>query len=82
MSRLYVDNATPLIDPDWQRTTVAQMTAHRPKIIMLDNFAPNGTERSRFDVWATDVMAYIRQRYERRKVIGPWEILVRRDDGG
>ncbi len=58
---LYVDNATA--GTDFQRDAIERMTSFRPAVVVIDNRAVNQTEESRFNNWATDVMAYLRENY-------------------
>lgn len=78
--RLFVDNRTPAVEPEWERQTIARIETVRPRTIVFDNYAPNGATRTRVDMWADDLMDYLEAHYERRRIAGTiWDILVRRD---
>jgi hypothetical protein len=58
---LYVDNATE--PPNFVTQSVADIEKYRPAVILVDDYAMNGTPGSRFTVWAKPVYDYIRQHY-------------------
>lgn len=61
----YVDDGTPLLYPGWIDRAIALTKEVRPPIVIVLDWAPNGTAASRFDVWAERYMAYIKQTYAR-----------------
>ena len=66
----YVDNSTPLLIPDWIPNAISQTAASRPPIIIVMDWAINGTEASRFSNWAPEYMLRIEQ-LSRHKVARP-----------
>lgn len=66
----YVDNSTPLLIPDWIPNAISQTTASRPPIIIVMDWAINGTEASRFSNWAPEYMLRVEQ-LSRDKVVRP-----------
>jgi hypothetical protein len=66
----YVDNSTPLLIPDWIPNAISQTAASRPSIIIVMDWAINGTEASRFSNWAPEYMLRVEQ-LSRHKVVRP-----------
>lgn len=58
---LYVDNATAGMD--FQRHAIERLDKYRPAVIVIDNRSINGTEASRFMVWAGHFMNHLRKTY-------------------
>lgn len=48
----YVDNSFLIGDPGWIERAVAATKLHRPPVLIISDWAINGTEASRFGVWA------------------------------
>lgn len=61
----YVDDGTLLYFPNWIDNAIALTKAARPPVVIVLDWAPNGTAASRFDVWAARYMDYIKQNYAR-----------------
>ncbi|KAA1054014.1 hypothetical protein FH063_002249 [Azospirillum argentinense] len=59
----YVDDNTPNLYPGWIDRAIALTEAERPPVILVQDWAPNQTEASRFAVWAAPYMAFVRSRY-------------------
>lgn len=63
-NRLYVDNATPLLYPKWEKEELERLALFQPKVIVLmPDWAINGTDDSRFKIWAKNVFSYIQKNY-------------------
>ncbi len=52
----YVDDSIPLIDPDWLPQAIATTQREKPPVVIVMDWAINGTERSRFDNWGAAYM--------------------------
>jgi hypothetical protein len=59
-SEFYVDDGTPLRDPQWLAAAIARTEQDRPPVVVVFDWAVNGTERSRFDVWAADYVGAVK----------------------
>ena len=60
-NNLYIDNVTQ--SQDWQQTEIAKIRKFRPAVVVLDDWAINGTDDSRFSHWATELTKFIESRY-------------------
>ena len=76
---LYADDSFLISRPERQQQMVAQMEREKPKLVILESWAINGTEISRFQNWARDVMGYLGSEYVRVHRLGPTSFWVRRD---
>lgn len=52
----YVDDALPLRDPQWLARAIALTTEKRPPVVIVMDWAINGTDISRFSRWAAPYM--------------------------
>ncbi len=68
--RLYFDDAMLILERDWQQRAILWIELERVPLIVIRDWAPNGTEISRFKNWATDVMAHIDAGYHLAERIG------------
>ena len=59
LDRFYVDESTPLLDPDWVDRAIARTRAEEPPVVIIQDWAINGTEASRVDVWAAEYVAAV-----------------------
>jgi hypothetical protein len=59
----YVDDSTPALFPGWIDRAIAKTQALQPPVILVLDWAPNGTESSRFVTWASAYMAYVKEHY-------------------
>ncbi|MBB3268198.1 hypothetical protein FHW79_005873 [Azospirillum sp. OGB3] len=59
----YVDDNTPNIRPGWIDQAIGLTDSVRPPVIIVQDWAPNETEASRFVVWAARYMDVVRERY-------------------
>lgn len=59
----YVDDNTPNIRPGWIDQAIALTASVRPPVIIVQDWAPNETDASRFAVWAARYMDVVRERY-------------------
>src|SRR5262249_39707613 len=64
----YADETFLVRRPDWLPEAIARTQSARPPIVVIADWPINGTERSRFKVWAADyvraVEALARDRIE------------------
>ena len=58
---LYVDNMVR--PPSWEQMEIAKIQQHRPAVIVIDDRTLNGTEESRFSLWATQMTKFIESHY-------------------
>ncbi len=73
---LYVDNAVRA--KDFDAKTIAKIEARKPAVIVLDDWAINQTEESRFSVWARGTQAYVASNYRLEGTHLGHQIYVRR----
>jgi hypothetical protein len=66
----YVDNSTPLLIPDWIPNAISLTTTSRPPIIIVMDWAINGTEASQFSNWASEYVSKV-EKLSRDKVVRP-----------
>ncbi len=59
---LYVDNA--MHRRDWEERAIERLEHYRPAVIVLSDWDINGTDSSRFSVWATRTKAWIQAHYD------------------
>lgn len=59
----YVDDNTPNIRPGWIDQAIGLTASVRPPVIIVQDWAPNETDASRFAVWAARYMDFVRERY-------------------
>ncbi len=52
----YVDDAVPARDPEWIERAIALTRERRPPVVIVMDWAVNGTEISRFSRWASPYM--------------------------
>ncbi len=52
LRNFYIDDGILATEPDWLERTIAQTKTSRPKVVLVSDWAVNGTENSRFTVWA------------------------------
>ncbi len=64
MRRLYVDDGMLILEPGWQQRTIEWIEIGQAPLIIIQDWAPNGTDISRFKNWATEVMAHLAASYE------------------
>ncbi len=60
---LYVDDAKA--KPGWNENAIARIELRKPRIIVVSNWAINGTEASRFKTWGAATYAHIEATYEK-----------------
>lgn len=73
----YVDDGTPLLYPGWIERAIALTKEVRPPIVIVLDWAPNGTDASRFDVWAARYMDFIKSTYARSVPFGMGTFWIR-----
>lgn len=81
LRKLYVDDSLLVIDPGWQRRIIHQMETEQPALIIIQDWAVNGTEISRFQNWATKVMKYISSEYDMVESLGVFKFYAPHNDG-
>ena len=81
LRRLYVDDAMLKLEPRWQERTIARIQDERVPLIIIQDWAVNGTQISRFKNWATNVMDYITANYELVDRVGTFRFYVRQSHG-
>ncbi|NKB43490.1 MAG: hypothetical protein GKS03_04345 [Alphaproteobacteria bacterium] len=57
----YVDDSTPILDPDWISDAITLTQQTRPPVVIVLDWAINGTETSRFENWASDYMTALKE---------------------
>jgi hypothetical protein len=55
----YVDDSFLVSDPGWIDRAIALTARERPPVVVVLGWAVNGTEISRFDVWAAPYVAFL-----------------------
>jgi len=76
MNTLYVDDS--MLGTGIQQKIIAEMKTEQPPVIIINNWAYNGTEISRFKTWATEVMDYVASEYLLLKRYDTMELYVLR----
>ncbi len=72
---VYVDNAT--CGRGWNEAAIARIQKNRPNVIVLSDWAINGTEDSRFSVWAEKTKTWIQTNYLLQTKLLEFEIYTR-----
>lgn len=72
---VYVDNAT--CGRGWNEAAIARIQANRPNVIILSDWAINGTEDSRFSVWAEPTKTWIQTNYLLQTKLLEFEVYTR-----
>jgi hypothetical protein len=72
---VYVDNAT--CGPGWNEAAIGRIQQYRPNVIVLSDWAINGTEDSRFSVWAEKTKTWIQTNYLLQNKLLEFEIYTR-----
>ncbi len=81
---LYVDDSFLITHPSWLEDMKAQIELKKPKVIIVNDWAINKTEISRFRNWAKPLYDYINQQYyinqqqERKTNFEKFEIFISR----
>jgi hypothetical protein len=76
---LYVDEGVLRANPGWIDDMKAQIVARKPKVIVIQNWAVNGTELSRFQNWARPLYTYVTEAYARTLELRRFEVFVLKD---
>lgn len=58
---VYVDNATA--KPGWDKSAIERIKKEQPAVIIIGDWAINGTDKSRFRNWADTTYQYVRANY-------------------
>ena len=72
---VYVDNAT--CGRGWNEAAIARIQQNRPNVIVLSDWAINGTEDSRFSVWAEKTKTWIQTNYLLQTKLLEFEVYTR-----
>ncbi len=72
---VYIDNATSR--PTWDAEAIARMQKFRPSIVVLSDWDINGTESSRFSVWAEKTKTWIQTNYVYQGTYLDFEVYTR-----
>jgi hypothetical protein len=75
---LYVDDSFLILHPGWLEEIKSEIVMKRPQVIVINDWAINNTEISRFRNWAKPVYDYVNQMYERKLDISEFEVFVLR----
>ncbi|MCB2108712.1 MAG: hypothetical protein KDE14_13475 [Rhodobacteraceae bacterium] len=59
LDRFFVDDSILTREPDWLTNAIAKTRAERPPVVIVMNWAINGTEFSRFKNWAAPYMSML-----------------------
>lgn len=68
--QFYVDDATPMLSPGWTERAISLTTAARPPVVIVMDWAINGTDESRFATWAADYVLTL-EKLSREKIVRP-----------
>ncbi|MEQ8508265.1 MAG: hypothetical protein RIB43_04635 [Rhodospirillaceae bacterium] len=60
-SNFYVDDSTPINDPQWITNAIAKTRADRPPVVIVMDWAINGTKISRFENWAAAYVKFLKE---------------------
>lgn len=61
LHNFFADDGTPLREPGWIDMAIARTRAAKPPVVIIMDWAVNGTDRSRFDVWAAPYVAALKE---------------------
>lgn len=78
MRRLYVDDSLLVMDPGWQQRMIDQIETEKPALVIIRDWAANGTDISRFQNWATQVMEHIVSEYVMLESVDDFKFYMRR----
>lgn len=70
LHNFYVDDTFPQLRPQWLSTAITETRAARPPVALVQDWAINGTEQSRFDHWAAAYVDVLKE-LSRETVAGP-----------
>lgn len=75
--KLYVDDSILITQPHWLEEMQQEIEEKKPKMIMISDWAINGTEISRFRNWARPLYTYITKQYSNTGEIMGFQLFVR-----
>lgn len=61
LHNFYVDDTFQQLRPQWLATAIAETLAARPPVVIVQDWAINGTEQSRFANWAAAYVAAVKE---------------------
>ncbi len=70
LHNFYVDDTFPTLRPQWLSTAIAETRAARPPVVIVQDWAINGTEQSRFASWAAAYVDAVKEQ-ARETLAGP-----------
>jgi hypothetical protein len=73
---LYVDDSFLIVNPWWLKQMQEDIEQKKPKMILISDWAINGTEISRFKNWARPLYTYIEDHYFNHGEIMSFQIFV------
>jgi hypothetical protein len=69
MRHFFVDDSVPLRDPSWLADAATQARETKPSVVVVMDWAINGTDMSRFDVWAAPYVAALKEMAREQRVL-------------
>ena len=76
---VYIDNATR--SKNWDAEAIARFKKFRPAIIVISEWDINGTDASRFSLWATATKTWVQTHYVYQGTYLEFEVYTRPDSG-
>ena len=61
LHNFFADDGTPLREPGWIDMAISRTRDAKPPVVIIMDWAVNGTDRSRFDVWAADYVTAVKE---------------------
>lgn len=61
LHNFFADDGTPLREPGWVDMAIAKTREAKPPVVIIMDWAVNGTDRSRFGVWAAPYVAAVKE---------------------
>jgi hypothetical protein len=77
---VYVDNA--IRPPRWEQDAIERFEEHKPAVIAISEWAINGTEDSRFSMWAPRTKTWVQTNYVYQGTYLEFEIYTRPSAAG
>lgn len=57
----YVDDSMPILEPNWISEAIKLTQDAQPAVVIVQDWAINGTEISRFNNWAADYITALKK---------------------
>jgi len=61
LHNFFADDGTPLREPGWIEMAIARTRESKPPVVIIMDWPVNGTDRSRFNVWAADYVTALQE---------------------